>query len=135
MDGVDLVDELDICPPCPLRRPHCPQLIKGVPGVFDHGFQGIIAGLPGEFLFCLLRVGYQGRRVAGTAGADIDLQVFLGDGLDGVEDLADGKALAIAEIVLGRGCAFHELLHGRDMGSGKVADMDIITDAVLSVVG
>ncbi len=96
-------------------------------GLDDASEVGVL-GLPAQFGVGLGGVGGQHGRVAGAAGLFGDLEVLARDLFDGVDDLAYGVAVAVAQVVDQFGFLI-EFAQGQQVSEAEVFDVDVIADA------
>ncbi|MDB6065451.1 MAG: hypothetical protein JWR26_1659, partial [Pedosphaera sp.] len=96
-----------------------------VPGRGDDVFELGVLGFPAEFADGFGGGGDESGRVAGAAGFFDGGDLFAGNLFAGLDDLSDGVAIAIAEVVK----ALFAGGQGEHVGLGEVDDVDVIADA------
>jgi hypothetical protein len=91
-------------------------------------WRSVTWAFPAEFALDFGGVGEEAGRVACAAWVLDNLEVLAGNFADGLDDLADGVALADAEVV-STAVAWLESVHDLGVGVGEVFDVDVIADA------
>lgn len=102
------------------------MLVPG-PGAGEDVVEVGVFGLPAEVKLRLLGAGDEAGRVAGAAGFDFDGDGVAGDAAGGLDDLLDGEAAAVAEVV-DHAVVRGEGVEGEDVGVGEVGDVDVVAD-------
>jgi len=97
------------------------------PGGGDDLVKGGVLGLPVEVAADFFAGGDQRGGIAGAARGKLVGDGLAGDAAGGVEDLKDGIAGAVADVVGFAGDAV-DGFKGEDVGVGDVQDMDVIAD-------
>src|SRR5690349_1965906 len=100
-----------------------------LPGRGDH-VPHVVLGLPAEFRGRQVGGGHDPGRVPGAAWGDGRGTVVAGDGVDVVDHLAHGDALAAADVdgELASGARLQGA-GGGHVGLGQVGDVDVVADA------
>ncbi len=102
-------------------------LVPG-PGAGQDVVEVGVFGLPAEIGFGLFGAGDQAGGVAVAARFDFDGDGVAGDAARGFDDLLDGEAVAVAEVV-DHAVAVGEGVEREDVSVGEVGDVDVVADA------
>ncbi len=99
------------------------------PGGGDNIFDFGVLNFPAEFLLCLGGIGVKRGGVAGAAFGFHYGNFQAGDCFDRRDNFADGVGGAGAEVVEIGGAGFVEFIKDRNVGTGKVVHMHVVTQA------